>query len=363
MPATILLTGGAGFIGSHTYVALVEAGYQVVILDNFSNAARDVPERLAQITGHAVIAHDVDAGDSLALDAVFETYAIDAVVHFAAKKSVPQSLANPQRFFNANIVSLLTLMRAMERHGVNRMVYSSSATVYGAPESLPIPEHAPLRYTNPYGLSKLLGEQFLNQKIRQPQGWDVGVLRYFNPAGAHVSGLIGEAPLSNGGNLMPLLARVAKKELPFLTIFGQNYGTPDGTGIRDYIHVCDLAKGHVQSLEKLLRHRQSHTVNLGKGEGHSVLDLVKTYEKVSGQTIPYRFQDRRAGDVAASFADPSMAADLLDFRAERNLWDMCQSSWRWETLSDPAWQLSEAKPTPRILKMPAAGLSPQDFRH
>ena len=363
MPATILLTGGAGFIGSHTYVALSEAGYTVVIVDDFSNAARDVPERLGQITGQEVIAYDVDASDPVALDAVFETHKIDAVVHFAAKKSVPQSLASPQGFFNANITSLLNLMRVMESHGVTTIVYSSSATVYGAPESLPIPEHAPLCYTNPYGLSKLMGEQFLNQKAQSKRGWDVGILRYFNPAGAHQSGLIGEAPLSNGGNLMPLVARVAKGELPSLTIFGHDYGTHDGTGIRDYIHVSDLAQGHVQSLGLLLDHQRSHTVNLGKGQGYSVLDVVKTYEKVSGQMIPYQFKARRAGDVAASFADPSMAADVLGFQAHRNLLEMCQSSWRWETCNNPSVHPNDQMQIPTASISAALALPPVRFPH
>lgn len=344
MSATILLTGGAGFIGSHTYVALIEAGYRVVIVDNFSNAARDVPDRLAQITGGRVLAYDVDVSDIHALDVVFGAYDFDAVIHLAAEKSVPQSLASPQRFFDNNIKSLLSLMRVMAQHRVQAIVYSSSATVYGAPEALPIPEHAPLSYTNPYGLSKLMGEQFLNQKARVGQGWGTGILRYFNPAGAHPSGLIGEAPLSNGGNLMPLVARVAKGQLPSLTIFGQDYGTPDGTGVRDYIHVCDLAQGHVLSVARLLERGASHTVNLGMGKGYSVLDLIKTYEKVSGQVIRYRIKARREGDVATSYADPEMAERVLGFRAKRNLLEMCQSSWRWETISDPNWHPRNIRP-------------------
>ncbi|KIN64988.1 UDP-glucose 4-epimerase [Sulfitobacter noctilucicola] len=343
MPACIMLTGGAGFIGSHTYLALVRAGYQVVIVDDFSNAARSVPDRLARITQRPVTCYDVNVSDPKALGAVFETHAIDAVVHFAARKSVPQSLAQPQGFFDANITALLGLMKVMEQHEVSRIVYSSSATVYGAPEALPIPEHAPLTYTNPYGLSKLLGEQFLNQKSRTSRArglpkWAVGVLRYFNPAGADASGLIGEAPLSNGGNLMPLVAKVAKGQLPFVQIFGRDYGTHDGTGIRDFIHVSDLAEGHVQSLALLLGQGRSHTVNLGKGQGYSVLDVIKTYEAVSGQAIPYRFKPRREGDVAASFADPTMAASVLGFSANRNLLEMCQSSWRWESTAEALWQ-------------------------
>ncbi len=335
MSGCILLTGGAGFIGSHTYVALAQAGYDSVIVDDFSNACRSVPGRLEQITGRPVVCYDLDVADPTAMNAVFAAHNIDAVVHFAARKSVPQSLAQPQGFFDTNINTLLSLMKAMDRHRVRRIVYSSSATVYGAPESLPIPEHAPLSYTNPYGLSKLMGEQFLNQKARGRGGWSVGILRYFNPAGAHASGMIGEAPRSDGGNLMPLVAEVAKKERSCIHIYGRDYGTHDGTGIRDYIHVCDLAEGHVKSLDLLLGQGRSHTVNLGKGRGYSVLDVIKTYEAVSGQNIPYRFKPRRAGDVAASFADPKMAQAVLGFEAGRNLLEMCQSSWRWESAGKP----------------------------
>lgn len=329
MPARILLTGGAGFIGSHTYVALVAEGYHVVILDDFSNAEDDVPDRLRLITGAPVEVCRGNVADERFLDTVFCAHPFDAVIHFAARKSVPQSLAQPQRFFDANIAGLLTLLRVMHRHAVTRIVYSSSATVYGKPEALPIPEHAPLGYTNPYGLSKLVGEQFLNQQSRA--GWAVGILRYFNPAGAHASGLIGEAPLSDGGNLMPLVAQVAQGARGHIDIFGHDYGTPDGTGIRDYIHVCDLAQGHVLSLAQLLRQGRSHTVNLGRGKGHSVLDVIKTYEAVSGRRIPYCLRGRRAGDVAASFADPSMARDVLGFVATHGLRQMCQSSWNWES--------------------------------
>ena len=330
MSAQILLTGGAGFIGSHTYVALLDAGHDVVIVDNFSNSDTSVPDQLELITGRPVEVYHADVSDAVAMDRIFAAHTFDAVIHFAAKKSVPQSLARPRNFFDTNTAALLTLMRVMERHAVSTIVYSSSATVYGKPEALPIPEHAPLSYTNPYGLSKLIGEQFLNQKARNKPGWAVGILRYFNPAGAHASGMIGEGPLSDGGNLMPLVAKVALGQRPHVDIFGHDYGTPDGTGIRDYIHVCDLADGHVLSLDRLLQRRRSHTVNLGKGQGYSVLDVIKTYETISGRRIPYRLRPRRAGDVAASFSDPSLAKGVLGFGASRNLADMCRSSWAWE---------------------------------
>lgn len=331
MPSRILLTGGAGYIGSHIYLALVDAGYDAVIVDDFSNCELDVPDRLALITGSPVTALKVNVCDPVDLQNVFEAHRFDAVIHLAAKKSVPQSLSRPQAFFDANIAAQLTLMRVMEAFGVTTMVYSSSATVYGQPEALPIPEHAPLSYTNPYGLSKLIGEQLLNQKARQEHPWAVGILRYFNPAGAHGSGLIGEAPVRDGGNLMPLLAKAATGALPHIDVFGHDFGTPDGTGIRDYIHVCDLALGHVLSLTRLLSNRASHTVNLGRGQGYSVLEAIKSYENVSGRRIPYRLAPRRAGDVAASYADASMAQSVLGFRADRDLSEMTKTSWTWET--------------------------------
>lgn len=336
MTKTVLLTGGAGYIGSHTCVALIDAGFHVVIVDDFSNAAEDVATRMARITGQEIPVHKVNVGDTQQMNAVFAAHRIDAVIHLAGRKSVPQSLSEPQGFFDANIAGLLILMKVMAHHRVNTLVYSSSATVYGMPEALPIPEHAPLGYTNPYGLSKLVGEQFVSQKANRC-GWAVGILRYFNPAGAHPSGLIGEGPRKGGGNLMPLVASVAMGKLPAIDIFGHDYGTPDGTGIRDFVHVCDLARGHVQSLRKLFRSGRSHTVNLGKGRGYSVLDVIKTYEHVSGTSIPYRLRPRRKGDVAASFADPSMAASVLGFEALFDLREMCRSSWQWEQQQALGW--------------------------
>ena len=350
MGARVLLTGGAGYIGSHTCAALCEAGYDVVVLDDFSNSDPSVIDRLSRLAGRRIAHVDADVADPVALDAVFASSGFDAVLHFAARKSVPQSIARPGEFFGANIAGLLNLIDIMTLHRVTRIVYSSSATVYGQPEALPIPEHAPLSYTNPYGLSKLVGEQFLNRQRRA--GWAVGILRYFNPAGAHPSGLIGEQPVSDGGNLMPLIARVARGEVPQVEVFGDDYGTHDGTGIRDFIHVCDLAQGHVQSLDRLLAQGRSHTVNLGRGRGYSVLDVIKTYEAVSGRAVPYRFRPRRAGDVAASFADPSMAEQVLGFRARRDLTEMCRSSWQWESRRPTApqpcpaavWQLPRSGP-------------------
>lgn len=330
MSSKVLLTGGAGYIGSHIYLALVEAGFDAVIVDDFSNSESDVPDRLELISGAPVVGYNLDVSDPVSLHHVFRLHRFDAVVHLAAKKSVPQSLSRPQAFFDANTAAQLNLMRTMDAFGVDTFVYSSSATVYGQPESLPIPEHAPLSYTNPYGLSKLVGEQLLNQKTRQKRPWAVGILRYFNPAGADASGLIGEAPITNGGNLMSLLAKVARGALSHVDVFGHDFGTPDGTGIRDYIHVSDLARGHVLSLMRLLDSKASHTVNLGRGQGYSVLDVIKSYEVACGHRIPYRLAPRRAGDVAASYADVTMAQSVLGFRAERDLTDMTRTSWNWE---------------------------------
>lgn len=337
MPSVILLTGGAGFIGSHTYVALVEAGYSAVIVDDFSNSDPAVLDQLAGITGIPTPAYKVDVADDVAMERVFRDHHFDAVMHFAARKSVPQSLSQPQVFFDANIAGLLTLLSVMERHSVKTIVYSSSATVYGQPEALPIPEHAPMAYTSPYGLSKLIGEQFLQKNVRNTKGVAVGILRYFNPVGAHPTGLIGEAPIRDGGNLLPLIAKAAKREVPCVHVYGHDFGTPDGTAIRDYVHVCDLAQGHVLSLRRLFATRRSHTVNLGTGKGYSVLEVIKAYETVSGQSIPFALKPRRFGDVAASFADVSMAASVLGFHATCDLHDMCASSWAWEVQSSRNW--------------------------
>ena len=325
--AKVLLTGGAGFIGSHTCVALIDAGFDVVIVDDFSNAARDVPQRIEQITGARVSVYCADVADGQSMDAIFAGHRFDAVIHFAARKSVPQSLCAPQGFFDTNIAGLLTLLRVMDHHAVTTLVYSSSATVYGVPEALPIPEHAPLSYTNPYGLSKLIGEQFVNQHVRGNPAWAAGVLRYFNPAGAHPSGLIGEDPFQPPTNLVPVMAQVATGRLPQIKIFGGDYPTEDGTGVRDYIHVEDLARGHVLSLEALLQTGTGHLVTLGTGRGHSVLDVLRAYEAVLGRDLPHSIVDRRPGDAAVSFASVARAQELLGFSARLGLAEMCASNW------------------------------------
>lgn len=329
MGSKVLLTGGAGFIGSHTCVALQAGGYDVTILDDFSNAAHSVPQRIARITGQAPQVHEACITDRAALDAVFKTGRFDAVVHFAALKSVPDSVARPVAYSQINIGGLINLLEVMERYDTSALVYSSSATVYGVPEILPIPETAPLAHTNPYGFTKLVGEEMLRQKLAADPDWRIGILRYFNPAGAHASGLIGEQPKSASGNLMPVIAKVATGERPELQVFGDDYDTPDGTGVRDYIHVEDLAEGHVRSLDSLLQGGTSHTLNLGTGQGYSVLELIRTYEAVSGRAVPFAVHPRRDGDVAACYADPAAAGAALGFRAAKSLEEMCASSWQW----------------------------------
>ena len=329
MKQRVLLTGGAGYIGSHTYVALVDAGYDVLILDNFSNAARDVPKRLAEITGQVPVVVEADVLDQVSLDRVFADYKIDAVIHFAAFKSVAESVRNPLAYMQNNLVGLINLMQAMDKAGVRRLVFSSSATVYGDAADLPTPETAPLSYGNPYGHSKLVCEQIIEQTVASDPRWTVGVLRYFNPVGAHPSGKIGEDPAGIPDNLMPYVAKVASGALPVLSVFGNDYPTPDGTGVRDYIHVVDLAKGHVQSLSALERDGKGHVVNLGTGQGYSVLELIATYARASNREIPYKIAPRRDGDAASSYADPSLAKKVLKFEAQYDLFDMCRTSWVW----------------------------------
>jgi UDP-glucose 4-epimerase len=325
----ILLTGGAGYIGSHTYVELIAAGFDVVILDNFSNARPEVIDRLEVITGAPVTVYTGDVLDAVVLDRVFTEHDIAAVIHFAALKAVGESAEKPIEYIQTNVSGLVSLLAAMKRHGVHRLVFSSSATVYGEPETLPIPEDAPRGYTNTYGFTKLVCEQTLEQVAASDPRWAFGMLRYFNPAGAHDTGLIGEDPNDIPNNLMPFIAKVATGELERLSVFGDDYDTPDGTGVRDYIHVVDLARGHVQSVRALIETGESHTVNLGTGRGFSVLEMLKAYERACGHELAYATAPRRAGDVAASYADPSKAQGILGFRAERDLDNMCTTSWNW----------------------------------
>ena len=329
MAKRVLLTGGAGYIGSHTYVALVEAGFDVVILDNFANASREVPARLGGITGKPVRVVEADVRDKARLEELFNETQFDAVVHFAALKSVGDSCRDPLSYFDCNIGGLVSLLQAMEVAGPRHMVFSSSASVYGAARQLPLMETSELNAINPYGHTKLVGEQILQQASTADTAWKFGVLRYFNPVGAHPSGLIGEDPNGVPANLMPYIADVARGKRAEVQVFGNDYETPDGTGVRDYIHVCDLARGHVLSLEALFRGTLGHTVNLGTGRGYSVLEMIRAYAEASGQDIPHRFAPRRDGDPAASYADVTAAREILGFEAKLGLDDMCASSWNW----------------------------------
>ena len=329
MAGTVLLTGGAGYIGSHTYLALRRAGYRPVVLDNFTNARRSVIDRLARITESPVAAVDLDVLDRGGLDALFAREPIEAVIHFAAKKAVGESTRIPLDYFQTNIAGLITLMQAMQAAGCRRLVFSSSATVYGDPEALPISEAAPLSYTSPYAYTKLACEQIIEQASAADPHLACGVLRYFNPVGADDSALIGEDPADIPNNLMPFIARVATGALPELQIFGNDYPTPDGTGVRDYIHVSDLAEGHVLSLKALEANGEGHVINIGTGRGYSVLEMVEAYGRACGRSLPYRITGRRPGDVATCYADPARARAVLGFEATRDLDEMCASSWSW----------------------------------
>lgn len=326
----ILITGGAGYIGSHTCVELLAAGYDLVVIDNFSNSKPDVLRRVEQISGRTLSFEEVDIRDRGALRDVFRHHAIDAVIHFAGLKAVGESVSQPLRYYDNNISGSIALFEVMAESGVKTLVFSSSATVYGDPHSVPIREDFPLSATNPYGRSKLMLEEILRDLSRSDETWQIALLRYFNPVGAHDSGIIGEDPNGIPNNLMPYITQVAVGKLPELSVFGNDYPTPDGTGVRDYIHVVDLARGHLAALRAIDGKSGVTTVNLGTGQGYSVLDVVRAFEKASGRPIPYRIVERRPGDVAQCYADPALADQLLGWRAEKDLDAMCRDSWRWQ---------------------------------
>jgi UDP-glucose 4-epimerase len=330
---TVLLTGATGYIASHTWLALLGAGFEVVGIDDFSNSSPVVLERLRQLAGRTPVFERASICDAAALDALLSRHRIDAAVHFAAYKAVGESVEKPLEYFANNVGGLVATCAALRHHGVRRFVFSSSATVYGDPRSLPIREDAGLSVTNPYGRSKLFGEQILADLGVADPRWQTACLRYFNPVGAHASGLIGEDPRGTPNNLMPYVAQVAVGRRPFLQVFGDDYATPDGTGVRDYIHVTDLAEGHVAALRHLLERPGSLTVNLGTGRGYSVLEVVRAYARASGREIPYRVVARRPGDVAACYADPARARDLLGWTARLGLDRMCEDSWRWQSMN------------------------------
>ncbi len=326
----ILVTGGTGYIGSHTVIELMAAGHEVFIIDNYSNSKSSVLNRIERIAGKRPGFEQIDIRDRKKLRDLFVRYAFTSVIHFAGLKAVGESVSNPIRYYDNNVTGSVTLFETMAEAGIRQLVFSSSATVYGDPQSVPIQESSPLCATNPYGRSKLMIEDILRDIKISDARWSIALLRYFNPVGAHASGLIGEDPNGIPNNLMPYLSQVAAGKLPELSIFGDDYPTPDGTGVRDYIHVVDLAQGHVAALNVIRKCAGVITLNLGTGLGYSVLQLVRSFASVSGQPVPYKIVNRRPGDIAACYADPTLAHQLLGWRATRSIKQMCSDSWQWQ---------------------------------
>ena len=327
----IFVTGGAGYIGSHTCVELLNTGHDVTVFDNFCNSHPEVLARVERITGRKPVLITGDIRDSAALAAALRHSSADAVIHFAGLKAVGESVQSPLAYYDNNVVGTVSLLKAMLECDIKTLVFSSSATVYGDPQRLPLTEDHPLSATNPYGQTKLVIEDMLRDLYRSDPGWHIGILRYFNPVGAHSSGLIGEDPQGPPNNLMPFVAQVAVGRREFLNVWGDDYPTPDGTGVRDYIHVVDLALGHLMALQKLQKSPQCLTVNLGTGVGYSVLDMVRAFEQASGKPVPFRIAPRRAGDVASCYADPERARALLGWSAQRGLDRMCADAWHWQS--------------------------------
>lgn len=327
---TILCTGGAGYIGSHTCVELLNAGHEVVIADNLYNSNVHVLERIEEITGKKVRFYEADVTDAAAVAPIFEENKIDAIIHFAAYKAVGESVAKPVEYYRNNLDCTLTMLEAMKKYDVRRFIFSSSATVYGIPDHMPLDETMPTSATNPYGWTKYMNERILTDAAKANPEWSIVLLRYFNPIGAHETGRIGEMPNGIPNNLFPYILQVALGKLPYLHVYGNDYKTKDGTGVRDYIHVVDLAKGHVLAAEYAQKHTGTEVINLGTGHGYSVLEIIKTFEKVNGIEIPYKIEARRAGDIAECYADASKAKKLLGWTAAREIDDMCRDGWRWQ---------------------------------
>jgi len=327
----IFVTGGAGYIGSHTCVELLNAGHEVTVFDNFSNSQPEALARVQRIAGRQLNFIEGDIRDLSSLNAALKNSQATAVIHFAGLKAVGESVAKPLLYYDNNVLGTLKLLQAMQETGVKTLVFSSSATVYGDPQRLPLTEDHPLSSTNPYGQTKLVIENMLRDLFKSDPSWHIGILRYFNPVGAHASGLIGEDPQGTPNNLLPFVAQVAVGRREFLNIWGNDYATPDGTGVRDYIHVVDLALGHLAALKRLQAQAQCFSVNLGTGQGYSVLDMVRAFEEASGKPVAYQISPRRPGDVAACYADPAHARELLGWHAQRDLATMCQDAWRWQS--------------------------------
>ena len=325
----ILVTGGCGFIGSHTCCELLDNNYEVIIADNLCNSKKSIIEDIKKITNKDILFYEVDLCDKESLEKIFIENKIDAVIHFAGLKAVGESVSKPIMYYQNNLISTLNLIEIMSKYDCKKLVFSSSATVYGSPASLPIKEDFPLSTTNPYGSTKLMIEQILKDLYIADNNWSIAILRYFNPIGAHESGLIGENPNGIPNNLMPYIIKVATNELPCLSVFGNDYDTKDGTGVRDYIHVVDLAKGHIKAVEKVFKENKVDCYNLGTGKGYSVLDLVKTFERVNNVKVNYKIVERRAGDIAACYADPSYAKQQLNWEATKDIEEMCKDSYNY----------------------------------
>ena len=329
----VLVTGGAGYIGSHTCVQLLNSGYDIVVVDNLCNSCEESLNRVKKITGKDFKFYEVDLLDKEKLNSIFEENKFDAVIHFAGLKAVGESCEKPLLYYQNNLISTLTLCEVMAAHGVKKMVFSSSATVYGKPHTVPITEDFPLSCTNPYGQTKLMIEYILKDIAKADSEWDIALLRYFNPVGAHESGLIGEDPKGIPNNLMPYISQVAVGKRDYVHVFGNDYDTPDGTGVRDYIHVLDLADGHLCALEKIKDNVGVVVYNLGTGHGYSVLDMIKAFSKACGKEIPYKIEDRRPGDIDACFANPEKAKNEIGFVAKHTLEEMCADTWKWQQMN------------------------------
>ena len=334
----ILVTGGAGFIASHTNVELLNAGYEVVVVDNLINSSRKSIDRVEELTGKKIIFYEEDLLNEKALDDIFDKENIDSVIHFAALKAVGESCEIPLRYFDNNLTGTLNLLKVMEKHNVKSLVFSSSATVYGKPETVPIKEDFPLSVSNPYGRTKLITEDMLRDIYKSDNEWNIAILRYFNPIGAHESGRIGENPNGIPNNLLPYIAKVAAGQLECVNVFGDDYDTPDGTGVRDYIHVVDLAKGHVKALKKFEEKPEVRIYNLGTGIGYSVLDVLHAYEEACGKTLPYEIKPRRAGDIATCYCDATKAKEELGWAAEKGIKEMCADSWKWQSMNPDGYR-------------------------